>query len=94
MEEGGGVGVGVGVEGGKKVRGGEKALRRFISLRVESSKEKAAIYIGEDVVSSFPPSSLALSRSLPLSLTLTLSLSLSLSLSSLSLSLSLSPTDL
>lgn len=31
--------------------GGEKTLRRFLSLRVESSHERAAVYSGDDPVS-------------------------------------------
>ena len=31
--------------------GGEKALRRFLSLRVESSHERAGVYSGDEPVS-------------------------------------------
>ena len=31
--------------------GGERSLRRFLSLRVESSQERAAVYSGDDIVS-------------------------------------------
>ena len=40
-------------EGGRRRSGGERSLRQFLSLRVESSQERAAVYAGEDVVSVF-----------------------------------------
>lgn len=40
-----------GEERGVRPGGGEKHLRRFLSLRVESSRERAAVYSGDDPVS-------------------------------------------
>lgn len=37
--------------GGRLRSGGERNLRSFLSLRVESSHERAAIYSGQDLVS-------------------------------------------
>ncbi|CAI8053573.1 Protein O-linked-mannose beta-1,2-N-acetylglucosaminyltransferase 1 [Geodia barretti] len=39
-------------EGGRRHVGGERSLRRFLSLRVESSQERAAVYSGDDIVYS------------------------------------------
>ena len=47
IEGGGGGG------GGRGERGGEKTLRRFLSLRVESSHERAAIYSGDEQVNNY-----------------------------------------
>ena len=41
--------------GGERRRsGGERSLHQFLSLRVESSQERAAVYNGEEVVSQQP----------------------------------------
>ena len=48
--ENGGGGGGEG-GGGRRRSGGERSLRQFISLRVESSQERAAVYSGDDIVS-------------------------------------------
>ena len=53
-------------EGGRRRSGGERSLRQFLSLRVESSQERAVVYSGDDIVSPSLNTSLPLEADWPI----------------------------